>query len=116
MKMKWKIPKHSDLIMTDPWGFGKTMLSEEVELFEKVGKEKAELEKARKEQSELFEKARKEANKYDLHLNPDNMLKERVKWLEAENKRLEQTNDRLVERNQDLTRTLKIMMEIKSDK
>ena len=53
---------------------------------------------------------------YNLHLNPDNMLKERVKWLEAENKRLEQTNDRLVERNQDLTRTLKIMMEIKSDK
>lgn len=100
MKMKWKIPKHSDLIMTDPWGFGKTVLAEE---------------------AELFEKARKEANKYDfkrvnLHLNPDNMLKERVKWLEAENKRLEQTNDRLVERNQDLTRTLKIMMEIKSDK
>lgn len=44
------------------------------------------------------------------------MLKERVKWLEAENKRLEQTNDRLVEKNHDLTRTLKIMMEIKSDK
>lgn len=42
--------------------------------------------------------------------------RERIKWLEAENKRLEQTNDRLVERNQDLTRTLKIMMEIKSDK
>ena len=109
--MKWKIPKHSDLIMTDPWGFGKTVLAEEMKLFEKVRKEKA----------ELFEKARKEANKYDfkrvnLHLNPDNMLKERVKWLEAENKRLEQTNDRLVERNQDLTRTLKIMMEIKSDK
>lgn len=99
--MKWKIPKHSDLIMTDPWGFGKTISAE----FEKVRKEKAEL-----------EKARKESNKYDLHLDPDNMLKERVKWLEAENKRLEQTNDRLVERNHDLTRTLKIMMEIKSDK
>ena len=65
--MKWKIPKHSDLIMTDPWELGKTMPAE-------------------------FEKARKEANKYDLHLDPDNMLKERVKWLEAENKRLEQTN------------------------
>lgn len=74
------------------------------------------LEKARKEEMELFEKARKESNKYDLHLDPDNMLKERVKWLEAENKRLEQTNDQLVERNHDLTRTLKIMMEIKSDK
>lgn len=113
--MKRKMPKHSDLIMTDPWGFGKTVLAEEMKLFEKVRKEKAELEKARKEEAELFEKARKEANKYDfkrvnLHLNPDNMLKERVKWLEAENKRLEQTNDRLVERNQDLTRTLKIMM------
>lgn len=69
----------------------------------------------RKEKAKL-EKARKEANKYDLHLDHDNMLKERVKWLEAENKRLEQTNDRLVERNQDLTKTLKIMMEIKSDK
>lgn len=89
--MKWKIPKHSDLIMTDPWGFGKTISAE-------------------------FEKARKESNKYDLHLDPDKMLKERVNWLEAENKRLEQTNDRLVERNHDLTRTLKIMMEIKSDK
>ena len=110
--VKWKIPKHSDLIMTDPWGFGKTISAE----FEKVRKEQAELEKARKEEMELFEKARKEANKYDLHLDPDNMLKERIKWLEAENKRLEQTNDRLVERNQDLTRTLKIMMEIKSDK
>lgn len=87
-----------------------------MKLFEKVRKEKAELEKARKEEEKLFEKARKEANKYDLHLDHDNMLKERVKWLEAENKRLEQTNDRLVERNQDLTRTLKIMMEIKSDK
>lgn len=74
------------------------------------------LEKARKEEMELFEKARKESNKYDLHLDLDNMLKEHVKWLEAENKRLEQTNDRLVERNHDLTRTLKIMMEIKSDK
>lgn len=74
------------------------------------------LEKARKEEMELFEKARKESNKYDLHLDPDSMLKERVKWLEAENKRLEQTNDQLVERNHDLTRTLKIMMEIKSDK
>ena len=72
--MKWKIPKHSDLIMTDPWGLGKTMPAE----------------------------ARTE--------------RECIKWLEAENKRLEQTNDRLVERNQDLTRTLKIMMEIKSDK
>lgn len=72
--MKWKIPKHTDLIMTDPWGLGKTMPAE----------------------------ARIE--------------RERIKWLEAENKRLEQTNDRLVERNQDLTRTLKIMMEIKSDK
>lgn len=100
--MKWKIPKHSDLIMTDPWGFGKTI--------------SAEFEKARKEEMELFEKARKESNKYDLHLDPDKMLKERVNWLEAENKRLEQTNDRLVERNHDLTRTLKIMMEIKSDK
>lgn len=89
--MKWKIPKHSDLIMTDPWGFGKTISAE-------------------------FEKVRKESNKYDLHLDTDNVLKERVKWLEAENKRLEQTNDRLVERNHDLTRTLKIMMEIKSDK
>lgn len=74
------------------------------------------LEKARKEEMELFEKARKESNKYDLHLDPEKMLKERVNWLEAENKRLEQTNDRLVERNHDLTRTLKIMMEIKSDK
>ena len=54
--------------MTDPWGFGKTMLAEEVELFEKVGKEKAELEKARKEQLESFEKAQKEANKYGLNL------------------------------------------------
>lgn len=123
--MKWKIPKHSDLIMTDPWGLGKTIPAE-VELFEKVGKEKAELEKARKEQSELFEKAKKEANKYGLnfkrvnsHLDPDveaHIARERVKWLEAENKRLEQTNNRLVERNQDLTRTLKIIMEIKSDK
>lgn len=72
--MKWKIPKHSDLIMTDPWGSGKTMPAE-------------------------------------AHIS-----RERIKWLEAENKRLEQTNNRLVERNQDLTRTLKIMMEIKSDK
>lgn len=72
--MKRKIPKHSDLIMTDPWGFGKTMPAE-------------------------------------AHI-----ARERIKWLEAENKRLEQTNDRFVERNQDLTRTLKIMMEIKSDK
>lgn len=74
------------------------------------------LEKARKEEMELFEKARKESNKYDLYLDPEKMLKERINWLEAENKRLEQTNDRLVEINHDLTRTLKIMMEIKSDK
>lgn len=66
--------------------------------------------------TEQLEKARKESNKYDLHLDLEKMLKERVNWLEAENKRLEQTNDRLVERNHDLTRTLKIMMEIKSDK
>lgn len=72
--MKWKIPKHSDLIMTDPGKLGKTMPAE------------------------------------------SHIARERIKWLEAENKRLEQTNDRLVERNQDLTRTLKIMMEIKSDK
>lgn len=72
--MKWKIPKHSDLIMTDPWELGKTMPTEA------------------------------------------HTARERIKWLEAENRRLEQTNDRLVERNQDLTRTLKIMMEIKSDK
>lgn len=26
--VKWKIPKHSDLIMTDPWGFGKTISAE----------------------------------------------------------------------------------------
>lgn len=103
--VKWKIPKHSDLIMTDPWGLGKTIPAEEVE---------------------LFEKAQKEANKYGLnlkrvnsHLDPDveaHIARERVKWLEAENKRLEQTNNRLVERNHDLTRTLKILMEIKSDK
>jgi cell division protein FtsB len=73
-EVKWKIPKHSDLVMTDPCGFGKTMPAEA------------------------------------------HTARERIKWLEAENKRLEQTNDRLVERNHDLTRTLKIMMEIKSDK
>lgn len=73
-EVKWKIPKHSDLIITDPRELGKTMPAE-------------------------------------AHI-----ARERIKWLEAENKRLEQTNDRLVERNQDLTRTLKIMMEIKSDK
>ena len=42
--MKRKIPKHSDLIMTDPWGFGKTMPAE-------------------------------------AHI-----ARERIKWLEAENK------------------------------